>query len=116
MRYGAATRKRTRHGAERGRLTSCDAAPSRGEERRRRDSVRGDMIWHCDEETHDARRAARPAHELRRGVEHGRREAEKGGVSGDAVRSGKEETKRHSAWRGRLTSCDAAPSMGEERR
>jgi hypothetical protein len=38
------------HGARDGRLTSCDAAPSRGEGMRKRDSVSGDVIWSGDEE------------------------------------------------------------------
>ncbi len=120
MRYGAAMRKQTRHGKRCGRLTPCDAAPSGGEERRRRGSVSGDAIWRGDEEvtrhgkrcgrltrcdtapsggegrrrrrgsvsgdviwrgdedTHEVRRAARPAHPLRRGAERGRGEAEEG--------------------------------------
>ena len=64
--------------ARRGRLTSCDAAPSGGKGRRRRGSVRGDVIWRGDEETHEARRAARSAHQLRRGAERGQGEAEEG--------------------------------------
>jgi hypothetical protein len=78
MRYGGAERKRTRHGARRGRLTCCDAAPSGGEGRRRRDSVSGDAIRRGDEEMHDTRRAARSTHGLRRGAERGRGEAEEG--------------------------------------
>ena len=51
---------------------------------RRRGSVSGDAIWRGDEETHEARRAARSTHPLRRGAERGRGEAEEGrGVSGD---------------------------------
>jgi hypothetical protein len=52
------------HGARRSRLTICHAAPSGGEGRRRRGIVSGDVIWRDDEETHEARRAARRAHEL----------------------------------------------------
>jgi hypothetical protein len=78
MRHGAAIRKRTRHGARRGRLTHCDTAPSGGEGRRRRGSVRCDAIWSGDKETHEARRAARSAHQLRRGAEQERGEAEEG--------------------------------------
>ena len=53
----------------------------------------GDAIWRGDEETHEARRAARQAHVLRRGAERGRGEAEEGrGVSGDMMWRGDEET------------------------
>jgi hypothetical protein len=52
MRSGAATKKRTRHGARRGRLTSCDAAPNRGAWRRQKErGVSGDAIRGVDEET-----------------------------------------------------------------
>ena len=78
MRYGAAKRKRASHGARRGRLTRFKLAPSRSEGRRRRDSVSGDAIWSGDEETQEARRAARSTHKLRRGAEWGREEAEEG--------------------------------------
>ncbi len=52
----------------------------------------GDAIWRGDEETHEARRAARSTHVLRHGAERGRGEAEEGGVSGDAIWHGDEET------------------------
>ncbi len=60
------------------RLTPCDAAPSGGEGRRRRGSVSGDAIRRGDEETQEARRAARQADTLQRGAERGREEAEEG--------------------------------------
>ena len=41
------------------RLTCCDAAPSGGKGRRRRGNVRGDAVRRGDEETHEARCAAR---------------------------------------------------------
>ena len=84
MRYGTAMNKRMRHIPRRGRLTSCDAAPCGGEGRRRRGSVSGDEIWRGDEETHEARRAARSTHMLRRGIQRGRGEA----VEGQCVRGG----------------------------
>ena len=74
MRYDAATRKHTRHNERRGRLACCDAAPSGGEGRPERESVRGDAMWRGDEETHEARRAARSTHKLRRGAKRGQRE------------------------------------------
>ncbi len=53
----------------------------------------GDVIWRGDEETHKARCAVRSTHELRRGAERGRWEAEEGrGVSGDMMWRGDEET------------------------
>ena len=64
--------------ARRGRLTGCDATPSGDEGMRRRGGVRCDAIWRGDEETHEARRAARSTHSLRRGAERGRGEAEEG--------------------------------------
>ena len=92
MRSGAAPRKRTRHSAWRGRLTSCDAAPSMGEERRLTGGVSGDAIRSDDEVTHEAQHAARPAHGLQRGAERGREERARGNVSGDAIRRGGDET------------------------
>ncbi len=68
----------TRHGARCGRLTGCDAAPIGGEGRWRRDGVSGDAIRCGDEKTHEARRAARSAHPLRRSAKWGRGEAEEG--------------------------------------
>ena len=93
MRFGAATRQRTRHGARRGRLTSCDAAPRGGGGRRRRGSVNGDVIRRDDEETHEARRAVRATHHLGRGAEPGgeggrRRDS----VSGIVIWRGDEKT------------------------
>ena len=40
--------------------------------------MRGDVMWRGDEETHEARRAARSTHHLRRGAERGRGEVEEG--------------------------------------
>jgi hypothetical protein len=59
---------------------SCGAAPSGGEGRRQRGSVSGDATRSGDEETHEAQRAARPTHQLRRGAERGRGEAAEGGA------------------------------------
>ena len=41
-------------------------------------SVIGDAMWRCDEETHEARRAAQTTHALQRGAERGRGEAGEG--------------------------------------
>ena len=73
MRYGAVARKRVRHSARRGPLTSCDAAPSGGEGWQRRSGVSGIVIWRGDDVMHEARRTA--THQLRRGSEQGRGEA-----------------------------------------
>ena len=83
-----------RQSARRSQLTGCDAAPSGGEGKRQKGkSVSGDVTRNGDEKTQEAKRAAQPAHQLRRGAERGRREAAKGGgVSGDAVRGVNEES------------------------
>ncbi len=64
--------------------------------------MRGDAIWRVDEEMHEARRAGRSTHELRRGAERGRGEAEDN-VSGDAIWRGGEATQ--------CTVAHAHPSM-----
>ena len=67
-----------KHGARRGRLTRCDAAPSGGEGRRRRGSVSGDAIRRGHGKTRMARRAARPAH----GVQQLQQPVQVGGLLG----------------------------------
>ncbi len=115
---GAATRERIEHSARRGRLTCCDAAPSGGEGRQQKG--RG-VSKKCNKRRRrgNARGTARSTHHLRRGAgRRGRRARRRGSVSGEVIWCGDEEMRtlnEHSARRGRLTCCDAAPRRSTER-
>ena len=71
-------------------------------------------MWRGDEETHEARRAARSTHGLRGGAERGRGVAKEGQREGrcDMGAATRKRT-RHGARRGLLTSCESAPSGDE---